>query len=80
MAFLKFEISSPEKISSVSPIFSQKIVPTLVMRHNTTQLLYESYCNESFSNIGASTDEAMKLWRKTRNIIKQLEADPTREK
>ena len=50
------------------------------MRHNTTQLLYESYCNESFSNIGASTDEAMKLWRKTRNIIKQLEADPTREK
>ena len=36
--------------------------------------------NLQFSNIGASTDEAMKLWRKTRNIIKQLEAEPIREK
>ena len=36
--------------------------------------------NLQFSNIGASTDEAMKLWRKTRNIIKQLESHSVREK
>ena len=44
MVFLKFEISSPEKISSVPPIFSQKFVPTLDMgrRGWVTNLLYDA--------------------------------------